>query len=255
MNFKVNLYFFLKKLIIKILSLLNLKISNIDSTLVNLKKNDIVFIHIGKTAGSYINFLVKQLRRKKVNIKRIDHQFTIKDLNKNQKYFFSIRNPIERFVSAFNSRKLKGQPRNYVEWSSDEEIAFNKFETANDLAESLNVNHPKFNEALLAIESIQHTAMHQIDYIKCCKVFNINPPICIIRQEFFESDFNLLLKIINLNLTIDDFQCGNNIDKHKNTSMLDKKLTKAAINNLNKWYYRDLCFYNFCNEWMKKICP
>ena len=56
----------------------------------------LVFIHIGKTGGSTINHLLKS------KFKRYKQYHHTNNYQPNEKYIIFIRNPIHRFVSAFN---------------------------------------------------------------------------------------------------------------------------------------------------------
>ena len=61
--------------------------------------NNLVFIHIGKCGGSTIT---NELRSKNVKFSQIHDSQAIYQPNKN--YVIVIRNPIKRFISAFNWR-------------------------------------------------------------------------------------------------------------------------------------------------------
>lgn len=84
--------------------------------------NTIAFLHIGKTAGTQIQHITQQLKSYGLNIIKCNHDIKLKNLKNNIPYFFSIRKPSSRFKSGFYSRKRKGQPRIYSEWTKFEAI-------------------------------------------------------------------------------------------------------------------------------------
>jgi hypothetical protein len=102
----------------------------------NLQKNEVAFLHIGKCAGTQIINICKKINNKKLNVRKLEHSKTLKHIKKN-KYFFSIRSPITRYISGFYNRKNKNNPGKIIKWSEHEKMAFKEFKNANDLAESL----------------------------------------------------------------------------------------------------------------------
>lgn len=209
------------------------------------------FLHIGKNAGTEIVRYTNKINNLQSNFKIIQHRHDVKlvDLPNNDDYFFSIRDPITRFISAFYSRKRKGQPRLYVEWSNNEEIAFNTFENPNDLAECLYEDSVLGVKALQSIKSIRHTSMNQIDWFNFCGYFLITrPPLAIIRQEYFDADIKKFMSILKL----DPFVIEKNIkDSHiTEYSEMDKFLSDKAKNNIRMWYKNDFEFYKICTSWI-----
>ena len=216
-------------------------------------KNKIIFLHIGKNAGTQIMNLSSQLESYGINIQKYQHYEKFDCLPLGNKYFFSIRNPIFRFRSGFYSRKREGMPRHYSKWSIHEEVAFKKFKSANDLAESL---FKKTKLGLLAAQSIQsitHTSTQQIDWFNNYAIMELNPPIWIIRQEYFNQDFDIFLNKLGLKITSKDLDIlTDDIGAHKNSYEKNNEFSKLAIKNLKKWYARDFIFYDICNNWIKK---
>ena len=138
-------------------------------------KQKIYFLHIGKNAGTQIMHLCRQLEKFDFEFVRKNHRTRKIDLPNNCKYFFSIRNPITRFVSGFYSRKRKGAPKNYIEWNIHEKYAFTQFKHANDLAESLFRKDKIGEKAAIAVNSINHLAMHQVDYFEKTEISFTTP--------------------------------------------------------------------------------
>ena len=218
-----------------------------------LRKNDIIFFHIGKTSGTKINSIFKKKIINNINIIKTQHNLKKRHINLNQNYFFSIRNPVNRFLSGFYSRKRKGKPRLYKDWSTEERQAFKKFKSANQLAESLFLKSKKGQDAIRAIQSIGHCNSDQIDWFSGSDFFGNNPPLCIIRQEFFERDMILFCKKLNIKGEIlKNIKKEIKIKEHKNNYNKIKPLSKKAIFNLKKWYVKDVYFYKYCNNWIKK---
>jgi hypothetical protein len=68
----------------------------------------LVFLHVGKNAGTQILHLASQLQNNGIVINKMPHRGRLMDISGNDRYFFSIRDPISRFKSGFYSRKRKG---------------------------------------------------------------------------------------------------------------------------------------------------
>jgi hypothetical protein len=217
---------------------------------VNYNPEDIVFLHIGKNAGTQIMHVARQLGEAGISIKSFGHRFKLSDLPREIKYFFSIRNPANRFISGFYSRKRKGMPRIYSEWSEHETIAFKRFEHANELAEDLFAEGSRGIFARQAIKSISHTGMQQIDWLHGCAYLDIRPPLTIIRQELFNKDMQRLLDFLNVGHDISNFLTKDKIEAHRNNYDEAPPLSDVAIANLEKWYIQDYLFYDMCEAWL-----
>lgn len=218
------------------------------------ERRGIHFLHIGKNAGSYIHNVSRQINALSSDavVVKHSHDALLKDLPEDDPYFFSIRNPVSRFKSGFYSRKRKGQPRVYSEWSAHDEIAFSEFEHANDLAESLFENGAIGRKAYAAMKSIRHLSQNQCDWFSCCGNFlRVRPPIWIIRQENFDADIRTWiskafpdLDTSKINFDVDE------ISSHRNNYSNVPELSDRAKENLSRWYIQDLQFYDMCSEWL-----
>lgn len=209
-------------------------------------------MHIGKTAGTQIEHISNKLISYGVDIKKAGHDLKLKSIKGELPYFFSIRDPAQRFKSGFYSRKRKGQPRLYVEWSKFEAIAFNEFEHANDLAEALLQNDKKGLNARAAIKAIRHTGMQQVDWFEGVAFLDQRPPMHIIRQEYFNNDMQELINSIGVDLKVESLITTDPISAHKNNYQGAPDLSELAIHNLSQWYMQGYYFYKQCEEWLKK---
>ena len=215
------------------------------------KKNIINYIHIGKTGGSQVKYILRQNSNKNYDFKVLHHSLKLLDLPLNQKYFFSIRSPISRFNSAFYYRKNKGLPGVFQDWKAQEEKAFNIFPEPNDLAENLFKDNQLGYEAVSAMLSIPHLCTQQCEWFEKNAFFDLRPPVHIIRQEYLQHDIEIFLKKIfpkndyKLKITLDK-----NLSRKNNYPNNGSQLTRLAIKNLEKWYSNDIYFYKLCEEWI-----
>src|SRR5688572_17008123 len=168
------------------------------------KRRPIHFLHIGKTAGTHLKSMLERINEAQQELEFIGHRHKVRlaDLPAGEDYFFSIRDPIARFVSGFYSRKREGRPRYDMPWTDHERQAFTDFDHANDLAEALFQPGLAGMRAVGAIKAISHTARNQVDWFSLRgEVFSVREPVWIVRQEQFESDLAMLLERCGLEST------------------------------------------------------
>jgi hypothetical protein len=215
-------------------------------------RQNVTFLHIGKAAGTQIAYVSEQINAAsdRYRVTKATHSLKLDKLPPDHLYFFAIRSPASRFRSGFYSRKRKGQPRIYSEWSEHERIAFAQFEHANDLAEALFEDGDLGAKALCAMKSISHVSMNQIDWFdRCGNFFEVRPPLMIIRQEHLEKDLGMLMKRLDLDqppqLTSDPKLA------HSNDYTGTPPLSEKAKANLAAWYRQDAEFYRVCEHWLR----
>ena len=212
------------------------------------------YLHIGKTAGTQIARVSEQINRKadKAKILQHHHDISLDDLPSDACYFFSIRDPVTRFVSGFYSRKRKGRPRYYSEWSDSERAAFSKFEHAEDLAKTLYSESD--SDALQAIASIRHLAVKQHEYFKFHGDFlKSRPPMGIVRVENFEEDLQRLITKIDADIDFSELDITTDpVKSHANDYSETPSLSDQSIENLKKYLYEDFVFYAQCTHWIQR---
>jgi hypothetical protein len=215
------------------------------------KKNLIHFLHIGKCAGTSIKLFISSVNEKNgaVTIISHGHSIALSDLPATARYFFPIRDPITRFYSGFYSRKRKGQPRLYSEWSEAERLVFGHFPHANDLAENLFADSVAGRRAFLAMKSIGHVSQPQHSWFDNVEeILTTRPPICILRQEHLEQDLRFLARKLGLS---EDFSMETDpVKSHRNDYSDAPPLSSHAIANLKQWYAADLQFHKLANAWI-----
>lgn len=213
-------------------------------------REPIHYLHIGKTAGNGIKTRCNAIERFAPDIRFVlhSHAMSLRKIKGNQRYFFSIRNPVTRFQSAFYERKRRGRTGGNL-WSADEARSFSYFEHASELAEAIFDSSQRGVLARAAMHSIGHLRKFQHEWFFPSGHFlEIRPPVWIIRQEKFSVDFSRFVQ----ELGIEDFEFEE--PPTMTTKVTDYSnipaLTDMAIENLQRWYIVDIHFYQDCCEWL-----
>src|SRR3954469_17965151 len=108
-------------------------------------------LHIGKTGGNALKHaLCPYNTGGSLDIVFHPHAVGLSDVPVGESVLFMLRDPVNRFVSGFNSRRRRGRPLNNAEWNRDEAAAFAAFPTANDLAEALSMEQDGRHAAAVA---------------------------------------------------------------------------------------------------------
>ena len=211
----------------------------------------ITFIHIGKTGGSTIQTLL--------NLKQ--YHLT-NNYNLNNKFIIWIRNPIARFVSAFNMSYVNVNFKNYIKSTSELEYKsvilgrriknflskeqnyifskrydelINYFQKANNLAEALSSNNKNIRqkaEELMNYPNIGHIYRGIGWYLhngKFVRKYN-NKIIFVGKQETMDEDLERLGTLLNKEI-VDDKSRINNYSTKKS-----KYLSPLAVKNIIRFY-------------------
>lgn len=209
-----------------------------------LKKQTVHFLHICKTGGTAVKFALRNHHiSDNYYVIVHGHDFTMQDVPEGEKMFFFVREPIDRFVSSFYSRKRMGMPRYNNPWSNAEKEAFELFDTPNSLANALSSKDINIrNQAVKAMKSIDNVKTSYWDWFENEKYFlsRNKDMIFIGNQKYLNRDWARLKKILklpkNAKLPQDD------LNAHKNPQNIDKNLDIEAKNNLREWYRKDYEF-------------
>ena len=208
------------------------------------------FMHISKCAGTEIKRYIEYINsNSNISIKSNWHDVNLDQIPEDEYYFFSIRNPITRFVSEFYSRKRQGRPKYDNPWSFKESSAFADFPHANLLAESLLSDGIEGDKARHAMSSIGFIWKNQVDWFNQDESFLITrPPLHVIRQEHFDKDLSSFLQKIDVEFGL--ILRRDVVLSHMNDYSEMPQLSDLAISNLKQWFDKDFRFYQLCSEWI-----
>jgi hypothetical protein len=213
----------------------------------------LAFIHIGKTGGTTLNRLLRTLKNyKEYHLRHI--------YGENEKYIIWIRNPIHRFVSAFNQsyyaihtdastitefnlntclipfhmRRKHTMSKPYI-FSPGYDALMKQFTSANHLAESLTSSDPTLRQK--AIELMNRREEHLFKGIHWYLLKNdfLNKHrdniLFVGRTEHMKEDIRALAN--KLNITLDEtLKLRENIYVDKSM----KYLSPLAIKNIIDWF-------------------
>ena len=196
-------------------------------------------LHIGKTGGTAVKAGLKAHPDK---FRLHGHSVRLSDCPRGELVFFALRHPVDRFVSAFNSRLRKGLPRYFYDWSKGEAAAFGQFASANDLAESLSSRNPlRRHRARTAMRNIRHVKTPLDYWLGSTEALLARRADLVIGEtRTLQLDFSRLLRLAGL----DPFDLPTDpVVAHVTADHMNKHLSDAASLNLAKWYAEDLTLY------------
>lgn len=222
-----------------------------------LRKPNLHFLHIGKTGGTSLKSTLSNYKFScKYVIHLHGHAVRLKDLPINQKVIFSVRDPLSRFVSGFNSRLRQGRPHYNSPWLPQERVAFSTFKEANELAEALfSENLDLSTKAELAMKSIGHVNTFYWDWFGDPQLLTQRSKdiLLVLEQKSLSSDFEKLKSVLKLPYEASLPDSG--VASHVTPTAFNQVLTEKAIENLKKWYKEDYEFLNCLTEVIEESRP
>ncbi|USH00418.1 sulfotransferase family protein [Thermococcus argininiproducens] len=204
------------------------------------------FLHVSKTGGTAIKEALSNITTTpKYKIWLHRHHIKLSDIPKGDKVFLFIRDPIDRFISGFYSRKREGKPGHYRPWNSVEKLAFQRFRTPNELAKSLSSPDEEIrNSAFQAMHGIGHVKTFIKDWVGSEEYLLSRKEdfLFIGCQEYLNRDFETLKELLEIppemaKLPEDPTRA------HKSPTNVDKHLDPEAVKNLLEWYEEDYEVY------------
>ncbi len=211
------------------------------------------FLHIGKTGGMAIKHALEPIARDH-GILLHTHEVSLRDVGAGDRVIFSIRSPIARFISGFNSRLRRGLPNLISPWKFGEEEAFARFPTPNALAEALSSTDDTMRDAarraMLVIEHVRSSYtdwLFSLPYVEERK----GMILCILASESLAADFESLKRKLALPGAVRLPE--NPIKAHRTPAGFSTQISDRARQNLECWYAKDLAFHRYLSGLRKTL--
>jgi glycosyltransferase involved in cell wall biosynthesis len=212
-------------------------------------------LHIGKTGGTALkHVLVEHAPSSRYQLLFRGHDVTLADVPKGERYMFLIRDPLSRFVSAFNGRLREDHPRYHYPWREEERIAFARFKTPDQLAVALSSDDDEERQAA-------ERAMHGIGHVNTPYTFwfpdesavraRLDDLFFIGLQDRLDEDFESLKT--KLGLPPEARLPRDETAAHKSPSGSQTQLSDVGRANLERWYERDIAFLQLCRDLATRV--
>jgi hypothetical protein len=201
------------------------------------------FLHIGKTGGTALGRVFQDNQRVgQCWLVLHEHSTTVKRLPKNDPFTFVLRDPVDRFVSAFYSRYRQGKPAYFIPWTVAEADAFALFPSANSLAEALSDSDPECRQsARSAMQAIGHVRTHYSDWLGTVdSLGTLSDRIPLVGwQPQLDSYLAGLIECLGGNAEQYAFPKTDK-QSHKGSHGGRGELSELAVQNLKNWYHEDI---------------
>jgi hypothetical protein len=205
-------------------------------------------LHPGKTAGTAVKFALSSAPPSpRYDVLWHTHGVRMIDLPRRDKFFFVVRDPVDRFVSGFSSRQRQGRPRHNTPWTPAEQRAFERFASPQSLADALGDGGDDHTAAVEAMNSIQHVNASYWYWFGDPASFRgrWDDVLFVGFQETLDAQLSVLaerLGLDRLEVPADDVRAN------RSAPSASFSLTPAARDVLVEWYARDYEFLALCHE-------
>lgn len=205
-------------------------------------------LHIGKTGGTAMKEALRPVKTAgRYELLLHGHGTRLNNIPDGEPVFFVIRDPVERYVSGFNSRLREGRPRYYLPWTPLEKVVYERYPSADSLGRALSAEDPlERGRAAAAMMSLQHVRDSYWDWFR--------------NREYFErrlSDMLMILWVPDLTAAFPQLRealgvpdtvvlPSDDVRAHRTPTGVDRTLSDLARENLERWYARDYVFLELC---------
>lgn len=204
--------------------------------------------HIGKTGGTALGeTLLHYGDTSRYRLVFGGHTLTLRDVPAGEKFMFVIRDPLTRFVSAFNGRLREDRPRYHYPWRDEEKVAFAIFKTPDQLATALSARDRRTRrQAEDAMRGIGHVNTPYSYWFESERTFRARIPdlFFIGFTDRLDDDFELLKR--KLGLPPEAQLPGDETRAHRTPACFSNQLSDGGRANLERWYADDIAFVALC---------
>jgi hypothetical protein len=206
--------------------------------------------HIGKTGGTALKHVLAEHQDLACyQLRFCGHDVTLADVPEGEQFMFFIRDPLTRFVSAFNGRLREDRPRYHYPWREEERIAFAIFKTPDQLAVALSSSDPEERaQAEAAMQGIGHVNTPYTFWFPSESAFRarLDDVFFIGLQDRLDEDFDVLKR--RLGLPPEARMPRDETVAHKTPAGFESQLSERGRANLEHWYDFDVAFVRLCRE-------
>jgi hypothetical protein len=212
-------------------------------------------LHIGKTGGTALKHVLREHQdASRYQLLFRGHDVTLADVPVGEPFMFLIRDPLTRFVSAFNGRLREDRPRYHYPWRDEEKVAFAIFKTPDELAVALSSpDETEQRQAEEAMHGIGHVNTPYTFWFRDEKAFRSRLPdvFFVGLQDRLDEDFELLKRM--LGLPEEARMPGDETIAHKTPAGFEDQLSDVGRANLERWYAWDVAFVELCRELAPRV--
>jgi hypothetical protein len=212
-------------------------------------------LHIGKTGGTALKHVLREHQNEsRYQLLFRGHDVTLADVPAGEQFMFLIRDPLTRFVSAFNGRLREDRPRYHYPWRDEEKVAFAIFKTPDELSVALSSpDETKRRQAQDAMHGIGHVNTPYTFWFRDEKAFRSRLPdvFFVGLQDRLNEDFELLKR--KLGLSHEARMPRDETVAHKTPPEFEGRLSDVARANLERWYAWDVAFVELCRELAPRV--
>lgn len=207
-------------------------------------RDKVHFINVGRTSIPSISKTLDEFISPRYSPVFHNASRTLDSIPYGEKICILYRDPINRFVSGFLSRQLKGKPLFNIPWSTDEEKIFSWFASPNELAEALSAKSPETQyKAFFALTNMTFLKSSYAHYFKSKAIFESRKNDILLTGNMDNSKET----ISNLfkRLELDQAAITNFVDSDELlVSQSNTEMSDVAIKNIRHWYEQDFDYFN-----------